>query len=247
MHVIAGEKMNTYRIAVCDDDPVMREQLHSFCRELLDGECIPYAITAFPSAAELEKRMNSDVEKPFNLLILDIQMNGMTGLELARSLRSKDDRISIIFVTACDNYLSEGYDVQPIHFLLKPICREALANAIRTDLKLNYLPKAVTLSIGNKILHFSVSEIRYVESYNHNIIIHQSSGNSNTYYLSLTEFEKQLPKGHFSRCHNSFLVNLSRVKEIGRTDLTLRNGDMLPVGRTYYKAFQSAFIRYINQ
>lgn len=133
MHVIAGEKMNTYRIAVCDDDPVMREQLHSFCRELLDGESIPYAITAFPSAAELEKRMNSDVEKPFNLLILDIQMNGMTGLELARSLRSKDDRISIIFVTACDNYLSEGYDVQPIHFLLKPICREALANAIRTD------------------------------------------------------------------------------------------------------------------
>lgn len=129
----------------------------------------------------------------------------------------------------------------------QPICREALANAIRTDLKLNYLPKAVTLSIGNKILHFSVSEIRYVESYNHNIIIHQSSGNSNTYYLSLTEFEKQLPKGHFSRCHNSFLVNLSRVKEIGRTDLTLRNGDMLPVGRTYYKAFQSAFIRYINQ
>ena len=109
------------------------------------------------------------------------------------------------------------------------------------------VPKAVTLSIGNKILHFSVSEIRYVESYNHNIIIHQSSGNSNTYYLSLTEFEKQLPKGHFSRCHNSFLVNLSRVKEIGRTDLTLRNGDMLPVGRTYYKAFQSAFIRYINQ
>lgn len=55
MHVIAGEKMNTYRIAVCDDDPVMREQLHSFCRELLDGESIPYAITAFPSAAELEK------------------------------------------------------------------------------------------------------------------------------------------------------------------------------------------------
>ena len=226
MHVIAGEKMNTYRIAVCDDDPVMREQLHSFCRELLDGESIPYAITAFPSAAELEKRMNSDVEKPFNLLILDIQMNGMTGLELARSLRSKDDRI---------------------HFLLKPICREALANAIRTDLKLNYLPKAVTLSIGNKILHFSVSEIRYVESYNHNIIIHQSSGNSNTYYLSLTEFEKQLPKGHFSRCHNNFLGNLRRVPESGRTDLTLRNGDMLTVGRTYYKAFQSAFIRYINQ
>ncbi len=246
MHVIAGEKMNTYRIAVCDDDPVMREQLHSFCRELLDGESIPYAITAFPSAEELEKRMNSDVEKPFNLLILDIQMNGMTGLELARSLRSKDDRISIIFVTACDNYLSEGYDVQPIHFLLKPICREALASAIHTDLKLNYIPKTVVVHIGNKLVHLSFSDIRYVESYNHSIVIHQSTGNS-TYYFSLSDFEKQLPAGQFARCHNSYLVNLNEVREIGRTELSLQSGETLPVGRAYYKAFQSAFVRYINQ
>lgn len=104
-----------------------------------------------------------------------------------------------------------------------------------------YLPSRVLVLI---ICRFCSASLSCLDI---SVIIHQSSGNSNTYYLSLTKFEKQLPKGHFSRCHNSFLVNLSRVKEIGRTDLTLRNGDMLPVGRTYYKAFQSAFIRYINQ
>ena len=170
---------------------------------------------------------------PFELLILDIQMEGMTGMELARSLRDKGNRVSIIFVTACEDYLSEGYGVQPIHFLLKPVRREALASAIHTDLKLNYIPKTVVV-------------IRYIESYNHSIVIHQSTDNS-TYYFSLSDFEKQLPMGQFARCHNSYLVNLDEVREIGRTELSLQSGETLPMGRTYYKAFQSAFVRYINQ
>lgn len=173
-------------------------------------------------------------------------MDGMTGIELARSLREKGNRVSIIFVTACEDYLSEGYGVQPIHFLLKPVRREALASAIHTDLKLNYIPKTVVVHIGNKLVHLSFSDIRYVESYNHSIVIHQSTCNS-TYYFSLSDFEKQLPAGQFARCHNSYLVNLNEVREIGRTELSLQSGETLPVGRAYYKAFQSAFVRYINQ
>ena len=145
-------------------------------------------------------------------------MDGMTGMELARSLREKGKRVSIIFVTACEDYLSDGYGVQPIHFLLKPVHREALASAIHTDLKLNYIPKTVVVHIGNKLVH-----------------------------LSLSDFEKQLPMGQFARCHNSYLVNLDEVREIGRTEISLQSGETLPMGRSYYKAFQSAFVRYINQ
>ena len=61
------------------------------------------------------------------------------------------------------------------------------------------------------------------------------------------DFEKQLPMGQFARCHNSYLVNLDEVREIGRTELSLQSGETLPMGRTYYKAFQSAFVWYINQ
>ena len=96
--------------------------------------------------------------------------------------------------------------------------REALASAIHTDLKLNYIPKTVVVHIGNKLVH-----------------------------LSLSDFEKQLPMGQFARCHNSYLVNLDEVREIGRTELSLQSGETLPMGRSYYKAFQSAFVRYINQ
>ena len=96
--------------------------------------------------------------------------------------------------------------------------REALASAIHTDLKFNYIPKTVVVHIGNKLVH-----------------------------LSLSDFEKQLPMGQFARCHNSYLVNLDEVREIGRTELSLQSGETLPMGRSYCKAFQSAFVRYINQ
>ena len=237
--------MSAYRIAVCDDDNIIRENLCSLCSDILTNDSVEYRLEPFRSACELEKRLDTE-SCPFDLLILDIQMEGMTGMELARSLREKGNRVSIIFVTACENYLGEGYGVQPIHFLLKPVRREALASAIHTDLKLNYIPKTVVVHIGKKLVHLSLSDIWYIESYNQSIVIHQSNGNS-TYYFSLSDFEKQLPMGQFARCHNSYLVNLDEVREIGRTELSLQSGETLPMGRTYYKAFQSAFVRYINQ
>lgn len=237
--------MSLYRIAICDDDDIVKNELSSLCHEILSEEEITHSITTFSSAVELEKRINSE-SCSFDLLILDIQMNGMTGMELAHSLRDRGNRVSIIFVTACDDYLSEGYDVQPIHFLLKPIRCEALANALHTDLKLNHLPKTIVLHIGSKLLQLAVADIKYIESYNHSIIIHQGTEES-SYYYSLGELEKQLPAGQFARCHNSYLVNLNEVQAIGRTELSLHSGETIPVGRTYYQAFQSAFIRFINQ
>lgn len=140
----------------------------------------------------------------------------------------------------------DGYSVQPIHFLLKPVSRESLAAALRTDWRLNHKPKTAVLRIGSKTVSLAMADIRYIESYNHNIIVHQTEGDR-TYFLSLTDFEKQMPRNQFCRCHNSYLVNMAYVEEIGRMELSLRGGGRLPVGRTYYKALQSAFIRYINQ
>ena len=124
--------------------------------------------------------------------------------------------------------------------------RESLALALRTDWQLNHRPKTIVLRIGSKTVQLALAEIRYIESYDHNIIVHQAEGDR-TYFLSLTDFEKQMPRDQFCRCHNSYLVNMSFVEEISRMELSLRGGVCLPVGRAYYKALQSAFIRYLNR
>ena len=237
--------MRIYRVAVCDDNDTMREELSALCRQILTEDNIEYELTEFAAAGELEEQLNAD-RCPFDLLILDIKMDGMTGIELARSLRARNNRVSIIFVTAYEDYLPDGYSVQPVHFLLKPVQKEMLADAIHTDLKLNHLPKTAVLRIGNKILHLPIADIKYAESYNHNVVIHQSRRND-SYYISLTELEKQLPSGYFARCHNSYIVNLNEVQKIERKELHLKSGEVVPVGRAYYQAFQSAFVRYINQ
>ena len=100
--------------------------------------------------------------------------------------------------------------------------------------------------MGAKTVHLLLEDIRYAESFNHNILVHQTRGDS-TYLCSLTDFERQMPANQFCRCHKSYLVNLSCVEEIGRTELLLRGGIRLPVGRAYYKELQSAFISYLNQ
>ena len=237
--------MSQYRLAICEDEDTIRKELHLLCCDILKQEGIPHQVTDFSSAWELENVLKEKGDL-FDLLILDIQMNQLTGMELAKSLRQQDNRVSILFVSGCDNYLLEGYEVQPIHFLLKPVKREALAQALRTDWKLNHKPKTVVLRSGNKTLSLSLTEIRYIESYNHSIVVHQSDGDR-TYLLSLSEIEKQLPPDQFCRCHNSYLVNLDCVEQIGRTELALQSGQTLPVGRAYYKTLQSTFIRYLNQ
>ena len=237
--------MNTYRVVVCDDDSVILDNICSLCREIFTEDGINYEITVFSSSVDLKKKMDTQTNL-FDLLILDIQMEGMTGIELAHYLRNRGDRISIIFITACDDYLSEGYDVQPIHFLLKPVKKEALSKALRTDLKLNYFPKTVTFHIGSKNICFTLADILYIESFNYEIIIHQM-GLKRSDSISLVEMERQLPPNQFCRCHKSYIVNLSYVQEIGRTELSLQSGDKLPIGRTYYKLFQEMFIRYLNK
>lgn len=237
--------MRVYRLAVCEDDDQIREELCSLCRAILTEDGIDHEIVAFRSAQELEKVLTAE-SSPFDLLLLDIQMEGMTGMELAKSLRRRGDRVSIIFVTGCGDYLPEGYDVQPIHFLLKPVSREALAGALHTDWDLNHRPKTAVLRIGSKKVSLLLTQIRYMESFNHSIVVHQAQGDR-SYLLSLSEIEKQLPPGQFCRCHNSYLVNMEYVEEIGRTELSLRDGKRLPIGRTYYKTLQSAFIRYLNR
>ena len=237
--------MSIYRLAICEDDDAIRAQLHSLCQEILTENSVEHSIMDFASAQKLNDVLTVE-SNPFDLLLLDIQMEGLTGMELAQSLRQRGDRVSILFVTGCEDYLPEGYSVQPIHFLLKPVSREALAAALHTDWQLNHRPKTAVLRIGSKMVSLPLADIRYIESYNHNIIVHQTEGDR-TYFPSLTDFEKQMPRDQFCRCHNSYLVNMAFVEEIGRTELSLRGGVQLPIGRAYYKDLQSAFIRYMNR
>ena len=193
----------------------------------------------------LSARLDREPEA-FDLLLLDIQMEGMTGMELAHALRERGNQVSILFLTGCADYALEGYGVHPVHFLLKPVEREALAGALRLDWERSHRSRAVVLRSGGRTVSLPTADIRYIESINRSAVVHLTEG-ERSFPLTMAQMERLTPADAFARCHNSFLVNLAHVAEAGRAGVRLRDGEQLPVGRRYYQSFQTAFIRYLNQ
>ncbi len=238
--------MGVYRVAVCDDERAACEEVCRLCDDILTQDGIPHRIVPFASASALDACLREG-DDPFDLLVLDIAMQGQSGMELAHALRRRRDRVSIVFVTGCEEYLEEGYGVQPVHFLLKPVTRERLAEALRTDRELNHSPKTVTLQRGGRLLWLALSDVFYVETgVKHNVKI-VTPAHVHLFPASLAYMEQMLPAEQFVRCHKSYLVNLEHVAEVGRTSVRLDSGEEIPVGRKYAGASQGAFVAYLNR
>lgn len=231
-----------YHVAICEDERTLAEDLAARCASILTGLELAHDIALFSCAEELEAALSVRAE-PFDLLLLDIQLPGKTGVELAVSLRRLDDRVGIIFITGTDAYAVEGYRAQPCNYLLKPVSDDALAEALRAELKRRCEHQAVVFQDRGRTVRLFVPDILYLESYNHGVRVH-TERETLFFYIPLSTARTLLPPGVFFRCHNSFLVNLSRVESLSPAGVTLHGGEQLPVGRAYRAAFQSVFINH---
>lgn len=232
-----------YRVAVCEDDPVMLAEVCEHCRALLRRLEVEHTVRPYALAEELWAAL--DMGERFDLLCLDILMPGITGMELARRLREKDEETSILFLSSSPEFLLEGYEVRPIRYLMKPLDPAALEKALRTDLRLNHQPRTVTLRCGGKTAVLPLPAIRFVESRDHGCVFRLDDGEQ-FFWLNLAEAERLLPEARFCRCHNSFLVNMGRIREVKGREIVMENGERIPVGRRYLERFQQRFVRYLN-
>ena len=166
--------------------------------------------------------------------------------KFAKTLRDRGDEVRILFITGAAEYALEGYQVNPIHYLLKPVNQQELERVLVGDWERNHRSKTLLFRQGTKWVALAVEDILYIESLNRNVVVHTDKA-QHTFSMTLTEVEAMVPGGGFAKCHNNFLVNFRRVEEIGRTSLRLRSGEELPMGRRFYRDFQTAFVRFINQ
>lgn len=232
-----------YAVAVCEDQEETRAEIAALCGDILTELAVEHSVLTFSSAEALEAALCAG--ERFDLLCLDILMEGESGMELAKKLRVTDDRTSILFLTGSEEFLKDGYEVRPIQYLFKPIHREELARAIGTDLRLHHWPQTVTLHLGTRTVVLPLDDIQYVESRDHGSVFHLCDGER---FLpqSLSETENALPRERFCRCHNSFLVNMRHIREVSGRTLHLTEGE-LTIGRKYAAAFQERFVRYLNE
>ncbi|HIS31849.1 MAG TPA: response regulator transcription factor [Candidatus Limivivens intestinipullorum] len=237
--------MYAYCLAVCEDDQVVREEICRFCHEVLDENEISHQITAFSSAEELEEAMETRAQS-FHLLILDIKMKGKSGMELAMELRNRDEETSILFITGYDEYIEQGYEVQAVQFLVKPLIWEKLRTALLKDWRRKHLPKTLILQKGRQSLQLPIDKILYAETDGrHGVRIFLEDGEER-FSASLTEMENAA-SGQMVRCHNSYLVNVQHARRIDRQTFILDDGQRLPISRKYLVQCQEKLVSLVNR
>lgn len=228
------------RIAVCDDEKAQRSLIIKYLQEWARENGQILEISEFSDGESLLFCWEDD--RRFDLLILDIEMGALSGMELAGRIRREDEEISILFITGYETYMAQGYEVAAIQYLLKPLSKEKLF-AVLGRLKRRQKPEEkLKFLTGEGILLLTPSEIWFAEAQGHQSLLFTARG---SYQLrhSMTELLKMLgEKKGFVRCHRCYLVNLRHISAITRTELVMDDFRRLPVSRSAYKAVNEAFI-----
>lgn len=231
------------QIAICDDDPLMREYL----KQLID-RVVSASVDFYASGNELLKS-----GREYDILLLDIcfRKSGgdgrINGIETARRLREKSCAL-IIFITASEDYVYDAYDVEAFHYLLKPIHEEKFFEVMkRAAVKSIERQEQSPLIIKSKgeskrILR---EDILYAENDARKIILHTKNGRF-SYYEKMEELEKKLGEGFF-RCHRGYLVNFAEVEGYDRSSIVLKCGEKVYLAKQKYNDFVDAYMSYLTR
>ena len=231
------------RIAIVEDDSSDVNTLLEYISKYSSENNVEIATSHFGNALEFLDNYRPD----FDLVLLDIEMPMMNGLEGAEKLREKDKDVPLVFVTNMRQFAVKGYAVNALDFIIKPVSYfefSTMMNKIRNVLLLRE-DKDVLFISGRVTRHLSSDKIRYVEVFRHKSIIHAVDGDYEA-WCSLSEIQKQLPENAFAKCSNSFLLNLKYVDYIDK-DIVHIGKDELVIARTRRKEFMADLMRYFGR
>lgn len=233
-----------YHIVLCDDEAATLEQLNAHLRAIAAQNHWSIKVQTCSSGSELLQLPLDQAD----LLILDIGMEGLSGMEAARILRKQGQDVCIIFLTSMVQYALDGYDVQAFAFLPKPVSYDRLAVKVCEALDEVSRRRGVILTLKNGMStdYIPSREILYADVQDHSVRIVLPE-ESRVYYIRLQAIEQQLTSHGFFRCHKSFLVNFRHIRAIRQDELLMCNGDTVPVSRHRRQEFLNAFSKFMGR
>ena len=232
-----------YRIAIVDDQAEERANLNTFLQRFAEERKLALEVSAFENG----ESFLSSYENNFEIVLLDIEMQGIDGMETARRLRERDEKVCLLFVTYLANFAVQGYSVHALDFLVKPVSYEnfrlkmdrAVTAAERSR------KKEIIVSTAEGDRRVRIDELYYVEVMNHTLIYHTRDG-ALSVRGSIRDCELRLAPYDFARCNKSYLVNMHYVTEIRRSEIRV-GGTLVPIGSTRRQAFLEELTRFMGE
>ena len=246
MTVFLEEKI-MLNIAICDDDDLIAHQMESVLHNIGNEENVKIDTDVFYSGNDLVREISSG--KKFDLIYMDIQMENGDGITAAKNIRKKDEDVMIIFISSYDRYVMELFHLDVFSFIRKPIDRDSFVQ-IFLEANQRICSRNHFFSFKYKSQEYKVlcKEILYFESKARQINIHVRDGNKYVFNGKLLEVEKGLSSGKvtFLRIHQSYLVNYLLIKSRSKSNVTLINGEVLPISEARQKEFSKEYGRLLR-
>ena len=226
------------KIFICDDEVIETNTMTSLITQwaatnnyAVDISC-HHSAEAFLFAYE----DHSDID----ILVLDIQMGKMDGVTLAKKIRQTNKTIQIIFATSYMEYIADGYDVEALHYLIKPVDQQKLFAVLdRAMQKLSYTQRTLYVQTSNMSARIFLHEIQYIEVLHNYVTIHAKE--DYRIKTTMSKLEKELDE-NFLRIGRSFIVNVQYVRKVSKDMAWLENGATVPLVRGAYEKLNRAII-----
>lgn len=223
-----------FRLAICDDDERFAQAEERIAKECLERTGMDYEILCYSSGEELIGQARQGVLPDIQLLLLDIEMDGVDGIEVKEFFSARTEVKRILFTTSHSEAMPMAFGLRVIGFLVKPFDREALAKRIQIVVRELAADTRITYEDSGEMKSIQLEDIRYIQGEKQYSRLYCTGREPELIRKTLKEWEVLLPEESIIRVHKSYLVNLAHVKRVESTELIMRDaGEVIAIGRSY--------------
>ena len=235
------------KIAVCDDNIADLSNVVSLIEDYQasqrDKNIIKY--TAFQSAVDLIAAMESGQQ--YDLVLLDILMPFMTGMDAAKEIRQFNQAVKIIFMTSSPEFAVESYVVDAYYYALKPVWKEKLFILLDKVISETEIQLGASFLIKSKtgLTRLYISRLEFVEVIGRTILYHLTDGSVIEAIGSMNEIEKELLSNPcFIKTHRSYIINMDQIDTISQREIKMQSHALVPLAKANYSTVKSAYITF---
>lgn len=229
-------------IAICDDLQSDINLLKKYIEKYCLNHYLDFKLSSFLTGETLWENFK---KYNYEIIFLDIYMDGKTGMEVAHDIRKINKKCLIIFTTTSLEHAIESYEVEAIHYLIKPLTYNSVSKALDRCKKLCTLADQYIEVMSERIIvRIQLKDLIFAEIFSNVLIIHTVCKDIKT-YMSLEKLEKLLEGDNFLRCHRSYIINMDFIKKLDNSIFVLNNNKRIPIRRQNKQKIKQQYANYL--